>query len=250
MKYLTTILAFAVVSCVVPHFAWATEKPNVLFIAIDDLRAELGCYGANHIISPNIDALAASGVRFDRAYCQQAICGPSRASVLTGLRPDSVRVHGNHTHFRDHYPDIVTLPQHVKNNGFHTRAMGKIYHGVFPEGSSKTVADTFSDPPSWSVPAFRPGPRYYYTEEGISAAKEIFQKIYKPTKPGPDDWTKKLVFGPATEAPDVSDSTLYDGQVADRAVASLKELSNKPDEPFFLAVGFIKPHSPYIAPTR
>jgi sialidase-1 len=250
MKYLTTILAFAVVSCVVPHFAWATEKPNVLFIAIDDLRAELGCYGANHIISPNIDALAASGVRFDRAYCQQAICGPSRASVLTGLRPDSARVHGNHTHFRDHYPDIVTLPQHFKNNGYHTRAMGKIYHGVFPEGSSKTVADTFGDPPSWSVPAFRPGPRYYYTEEGISAAKEIFQKIYKPTKPGPDDWTKKLVFGPATEAPDVSDSTLYDGQVADRAVASLKELSNKPDEPFFLAVGFIKPHSPYIAPKK
>ena len=250
MKHLTTILVFAVVSCVTPYFAWAANKPNVLFIAIDDLRPELGCYGADHVISPNIDALAASGVRFDRAYCQQAICGPSRASILTGLRPDSAGVHGNHTHFRSHYPDITTLPQHFRNNGYHTRAMGKIYHGVFPEGSSRTVADTFGDVPSWSVPAFRPGPRYYYTEEGIGAAKEVYEQLYKPTNPGPDDWTTKLVFGPATEAPDVPDSTLYDGQVADRAVASLKELRQKPDEPFFLAVGFIKPHSPYIAPKK
>ena len=250
MKYLFAFLMTAIAVCTSHKIVHAAERPNVLFIAIDDLRPELGCYGASHIVSPNIDALAASGVRFDRAYCQQAICGPSRASVLTGLRPDSARVHGNHTHFRDHNPDIVTLPQHFKKNGYHTRAMGKIYHGVFPEGSSKTVADTFGDPPSWSVPAFRPGPRYYYTEEGINAAKEIFQKIYKPTNPRPDDWTKKLVFGPATESPEVPDSILYDGQVADRAVASLKELSGKPDEPFFLAVGFIKPHSPYIAPKK
>ena len=226
-------------------------SPNVLFIAIDDLRPELGCYGDQHIISPNIDALAKSGIRFDRAYCQQAICGPSRASIMTGLRPDSSQIHGNHKHFRTHYPDITTLPQHFKNNGYHTRAMGKIYHGVFPKGSSRTVADTFGDTPSWSVPAFRPGPRYYYTEEGISAAKDIYQKIYKPEKePKADDWTKKLVFGPATEAPDVADSVLYDGQVADRAVKSITELSRNPDEPFFLAVGFIKPHSPYIAPKK
>lgn len=225
-------------------------SPNVLFIAIDDLRPELGCYGDEHIISPNIDALAKSGIRFDRAYCQQAICGPSRASIMTGLRPDSTRIHGNHAHFRDHYPDIVTLPQHFKNHGYHTRAMGKIYHGVFPKGSSRTVADTFGDVASWSMPAFRPGPRYYYTEEGISAAKQVYQRIYKPKNPQPDDWTKKLVFGPATEAPDVADSVLYDGQVAERAVASIAELSRDRDQPFFLAVGFIKPHSPYIAPKK
>ena len=226
------------------------KKPNVLFIAIDDLRPELGCYGDQHIISPNIDALARSGLRFDRAYCQQAICGPSRASIMTGLRPDSVRVHGNHTHFRDHYPDITTLPQHFKNHGYHTRAMGKIYHGVFPKGSSRTAADTFGDAASWSVPAFRPGPRYYYTEEGITAAKGVYQRIYKPKNPKPDDWTRKLVFGPATEAPDVEDSVLYDGQVAERAVESLAELGRNQDQPFFLAVGFIKPHSPYIAPKK
>ena len=143
----------------------------------------------------------------------------------------------------------MTLPQHFKNNGYHTRSMGKIYHGVFPKGASRTVPDTFGDEPSWSIPTFRPGPRYYYTEEGITAAKQVYQQIYKPTNPGPDDWTKKLVFGPATESPDVDDSVLYDGQVADRAVESLQELA-KSDTPFFLAVGFIKPHSPYIAPKK
>ena len=242
MKVLIPILWLALPGVV----AASEKKPNVLFIAIDDLRVELGCYGADHIVSPNIDKLAATGVRFDRAYCQQAICGPSRASVMTGLRPDSIQVHGNHTHFRKIAPDIITLPQHFKNNGYRSQSMGKIYHGVFPPGSSITVADTFGDEPSWSVPTFRPGPRYYYTEEGIAAAKETFEKVYK----GKGDWTKKLVFGPATEAPDVDDSVLYDGQVADRAVRTLKELGEKRDQPFFLAVGFIKPHSPYIAPKK
>ena len=227
----------------------ANEKPNILFIAIDDLRVELGCYGSEIVRSPNIDALASSGIRFDQAYCQQAICGPSRASVMTGLRPDAVQVHGNHTHFREIYPDLVTLPQHFKNHGYHTRSMGKLYHGVFPKGASITKADTFGDEPSWSIPTFRPGPRYYYTEKGIEAAKEVYQRVYKPSNPGPDDWTQKLVFGLATEAPDVDDDVLYDGQVAERAVASLQELAES-EEAFFLAVGFIKPHSPFIAPKK
>lgn len=224
-------------------------KPNVLFIAIDDLRPELGCYGHDHIISPNIDQLAKEGVRFDRAYCQQSVCNPSRASILTGLRPDATQVHGNHTHYRDLYPDIVTLPQHFKNHGYYTQAFGKIYHGVFPEGSSKTVADTYGDPISWSVPAYRPGPRYYYTENGIAAAKEAFQAMYRPVDPHPSEWTEKLVFGPMTEAPDVPDETLYDGLVAKRATETLRELAQK-GQPFFLAVGFIKPHSPFIAPKK
>ena len=249
-RFLRTLLTVAVLTVPLGPIGVAAERPNVLFIAIDDLRPELGCFGTDQIISPNIDALARGGVLFERAYCQQSICGPSRASVLTGLRPDSARVHGNHVHFRDHYPGIITLPQHFKNNGYHTRAMGKIYHGVFPEGSSRTVADTFGDAASWSVPAFRPGPRYYYTEVGIAAARRVYEQIYNPVNPGPDDWTQKLVFGPATEAPDVPDETLYDGQVADRAVESIAELSNDREQPFFLAVGFIKPHSPYIAPEK
>jgi sialidase-1 len=229
---------------------FAEKRPNVLFIAVDDLRPELGCYGAKHIISPNIDKLAASGVRFDHAYCQQAICGPSRASVMLGMRPDSTQIHGNHKHFRDHYPDLATLPQHFKNHDYHAQSMGKIYHGVFPKGSSRTEPDTFGDAPSWSVPTYRPGPRYYYTEEGIAAAKQVYQQIYKPKNPGPDDWMKKLVFGPMTEAPDVPDHVLYDGKVARRAVETIRKLAAKPNQPWFLAVGFIKPHTPFIAPKK
>lgn len=225
-------------------------RPNVLFIAVDDLRPELGCYGARHIQSPNIDRLAASGVRFDFAYCQQAVCNPSRTSLMTGLRPDTIGVTGNHLHFRSNRPDAVTLPQHFKQHGYHAAAIGKLYHGVFPDGASKTKWDTMGDPQSWSVPAIRFGPRYYYTEDGIAAAKEAFARSYKTRNADSDAWMKKLVFGPATESPDVADNVLYDGQVADSAVAALRDLKQRPDQPFFLAVGFIKPHSPYIAPQK
>ncbi len=235
--------------CLLPLASWAAGRPNVLFIAVDDLRPELGCYGHAHVHSPNIDRLAASGMRFDRAYCQQAVCNPSRTSLMTGLRPDAIGVTGNHSHFRSKHPDVVTLPQHFKKHGYHAAAIGKIYHGVFPDGASKTTWDTMGDPQSWSEPAIRFGPRYYYTEEGIAAAKAVYRKVYKPKAPGPNDWTTKLVFGPATESPDVSDNVLYDGKVADAAVLKLRELKTG-KQPFFLAVGFIKPHSPYIAPKK
>jgi iduronate 2-sulfatase len=227
----------------------AASRPNVLFIAVDDLRPELGCYGADHIVSPNMDRLAARGILFERAYCQQAVCNPSRTSLMTGMRPGTTGVTGNHVHFRDTHPGIVTLPEHFKQNGYHAAAIGKVYHGVFPDGASITKWDTMGDPQSWSVPAIRFGPRYYYTEAGIAAAKQMYEKVYRPSDPGPGDWTRKLVFGPATESPDVPDNTLYDGKVADAAVKALRALKVS-GKPFFLAVGFIKPHSPYIAPKR
>ncbi|MHC4879005.1 MAG: sulfatase-like hydrolase/transferase, partial [Planctomycetota bacterium] len=245
-----TTLFFVLLHILLPaRHAAASERLNVLFIAVDDLRPDLGCYGASHIHSPNIDRLAATGRRFDRAYCQQAVCNPSRTSLMTGMRPDSTGVTGNHSHFRMNHPDVVTLPQHFKQHGYHAAAIGKIYHGVFPDGASIQKWDTMGDPQSWSVPAVRFGPRYYYTEEGIAAAKLVYRKLYRPKNPGPDDWTQKLVFGPATESPDVQDSVLYDGKVADKAVATLQQLRDT-DKPFFLAVGFIKPHSPYIAPKK
>ena len=110
----------------------ASPRPNVLFIAVDDLRPELGCYGAEHIHSPNIDAFAASGRLFERAYCQQSVCNPSRTSVMTGMRPDTIGVTGNHSHFRDKHPEIVTLPQYFKQHGYQSKAIGKIYHGFSP----------------------------------------------------------------------------------------------------------------------
>lgn len=108
----------------------APERPNVLFVAVDDLRPELGAYGQSHIHSPNIDRLAREGLVFERAYVQQAMCSPSRTSLLTGLRPDATRVWNLQTHFRDTVPDVVTLPQHFKQWGYHTEWWGKIYHAA------------------------------------------------------------------------------------------------------------------------
>ncbi len=233
-----------------PTLNCAADRPNVLFIAVDDLRPELGCYSAKHIKSPNIDRFADTGMLFERAYCQQAVCNPSRTSVMTGLRPDTTGIVTNHAHFRAKLPNVVTLPQHFKNHGYDARAIGKIYHGVFPDGTSKTTWDTMGDPPSWSSTATRFGPRYYYTESGIAQAKQAYRAMYRPKNSKSDDWTKYLVFGPMTEAPDVADNTLYDGKVADAAIAALRGYKAKPRQPFFLAVGFIKPHTPFVAPKR
>ena len=246
-KYWLSFLAVFTISEFTVGYCDESARPNVLFMTVDDLRPELGCYGNTHIHTPNIDGFAETGMRFERAYCQQAVCNPSRTSFMTGMRPDGIGVTGNHSHFRDQRPNVVTLPQHFKQHGYQAAAIGKIYHGVFPEGASKTKWDTMGDPESWSRPAVRFGPRYYYTEEGVAAAKDAYKKSYATKEPV--GWTEKLVFGLASESPQVSDSTLYDGKVADAAVARLSELA-KLDQPFFLAVGFIKPHSPYVAPKK
>jgi iduronate 2-sulfatase len=120
--------------------ATAGQKLNVLFFAVDDLRPQLGCYGVTDIRTPNIDKLASDGLLFNRAYCQQAVCSPSRTSLLTGRRPDTTKVYDLVKHFRDVLPDVVTLPQHFKNNGYFCQSFGKIFHGGL------------DDPKSWSAP--------------------------------------------------------------------------------------------------
>ena len=121
-----------------------TRRPNVLYIAIDDLRPDLGCYGNEIIQSPNIDRIAREGLVLNRAYCQQAVCSPSRTSTLTSTRPDTNKVWDLETHFRKALPEVVALPQHFKNHGYFTLGMGKIYH------------HGFDDPVSWSVPTLYP----------------------------------------------------------------------------------------------
>jgi len=126
--------------CAVSVSALAAERPNVVFIAVDDLRPELGVYGKDYIKSPNIDRIGKEGLTFNRAYVQQAVCSPSRTSVMTGARPDTTKVWDLVTHFRKAAPDIVTLGQHFKNNGYFVQGMGKIFHGGY------------DDAPTWSVP--------------------------------------------------------------------------------------------------
>lgn len=214
----------------------APKDFNVLFIAVDDLRPELGCYGNRHVISPNIDRLAARSLLFQRAYCQAAVCGASRASLLTGLRPDTTRVWGNKTVFRDVLPDVVTLPQAFKQAGFHTQSFGKVLHGKM------------EDERSWSVPAWPDGGMQagmqYVDEHRLAEMRRARQERGLSGHEIPTlTWKKRN----SSQSPNVPDNALQDGQVADRAVAALRDLR---DQPFFLAVGFQKPHLPFTAPKR
>lgn len=206
------------------------RKPNVLFIAVDDLRPEFGAYGSAYIHAPNLDRLAKEGVTFDRAYCQQAVCSPSRSSLLTGTRPDTTKVWDLVTHFRTAIPDVVTLPQHFKNNGYFVQGMGKLYHGGY------------DDPPSWSVPWSRPKVVTYgapdnETRQKVSQAKE--------NQGEREDGAR----GPAFEGADVPDNTFHDGALAEMAIKTMREMAQK-DQPFWLGVGFTKPHLPFVAPKK
>ena len=219
-----------------PKSALAAEpapaaKPNVLFIAVDDLRPELGCYGAAHIKSPNIDALAKNGITFNRAYCQQAVCSPSRISLMTGLRPDSTKIYDLTTALRKTLPDVVTLPQHFKNHGYHAAGFGKIYHGGL------------DDKESWSVP-HTPNRAMQYADPKILA--EVKKK-------GAEGWEQGgRNKGPAWEAAECEDNQLVDGYIADKAIVAMRSLAAPAAEkkPFFLAVGFEKPHLPFVAPKK
>jgi arylsulfatase A-like enzyme len=216
----------------------AAEKPfNVLFFAVDDLRAEFGAYGKSYVHSPNLDRIARAGVTFNRAYCQQAVCSPSRSSLLTGARPDTTKVWDLNTHFRKALPEVVTLPQHFKNNGYFVQGMGKLYHGGF------------DDPPSWSVPWQSPktGHGTYGRPENLAIVQERIAASKGATKrPGGG---KIRNYGPAFESSDVPDNAFHDGALAELAVAALRECAKK-EQPFWLGVGFIRPHLPFVAPKK
>jgi len=222
--------------------AAAAGKPNILFIAVDDLRPEFGAYGFDYIKSPNLDRLARAGLVFDRAYCQQAVCSPSRTSLMTGARPDTTKVWDLETHFRVAIPQVVTLGQHFKQHGYFVQGMGKIYHG------------SLNDEPTWTVPWQTPKAMQYALPENIALNERRFDTepdgaAKKKGAKSKKQATPKNSRGPAFEGADVPDNTYQDGKVAELAVATLQELSKK-KEPFFLAVGFTKPHLPFVAPKK
>lgn len=194
------------------------KKLNVLFFLIDDLRPNLGCYGDRLAITPNIDRLARRGIVFNRAYCQQAVCNPSRTSMLTGLRPDETGVYNLQAHFRKKVPEAITLPQAFKESGYNTVGLGKVFHAL-----SATL-----DSVSWTRSLTNYGGRNYVLPENLKGRG-----------------AKKNI----TEMPDVPDISYEDGKIAGDAVKFLSGAS-KSSQPFFLAVGFKKPHAPYCAPKK
>ena len=202
----------------------ANRPLNVLFIATDDLRNDLGCYGNTEAKTPNFDRLARRSLVFDRAYCQQAVCNPSRASLLTGRRPDTLRIWDLPTHFRQVTTGVTTLPEHFMRNGYFTQNVGKVFHN-----GRQTIE---GDPESWSVPAVM-----HFARHG--------EDVSQVTGELPRD----LADDPRCECRDVPDEAYFDGRVAKLAVAALEERSAA-EVPFFLAVGFWKPHAPFNAPKR
>ncbi|MGQ9505908.1 MAG: sulfatase [Thermogutta sp.] len=235
-----------------PEAAESSKQPgkfNVLMIAVDDLRPEAGCYGVPVIKTPNIDALAAEGLLFTRAYCQQAVCSPSRTSLLLGRRPDTTQVYDLQTHFRKTLPNVVTLPQYFKNHGYHTQGLSKIYHGGL------------DDPASWSVPHWTPTKPGYGKAETLADLARRRQEMQKKMGPATEvlerdpktsvvlkvTAPKYRVYGPAWEDPDVPDDALPDGETTNYAIEVLRQIK---DKRFFLAVGYLKPHLPFVAPKR
>jgi arylsulfatase A-like enzyme len=199
------------------------SRPNVLFIAVDDLRPELGCYGAR-ALTPNIDRLAASGLQFDRAYCNQAVCGASRVSLMTGLYPEFTGERTYHvTDWRKRWVHIVTLNQHFKAGGYTTIGLGKVYHGSRGPGV---------DPENWTE---------WLTVGGTEYADPASRKAVRERN--------GRSRGPSTESADVPDNTHFDGNRAKVGAARIDQLA-RAGKPFFLAVGFTKPHLPFVAPQK
>jgi len=225
--------------------AAGTTHPNVLFIAVDDLRPTLGVFGDPDIKSPNIDRLARSGAVFLEAHAQQAVCNPSRASLMTGLRPDTIKVWDLQTDFRTTTPDVVTLPQYFKQHGYFAASIGKVYHNLLP------------DHPSWSEPEmhvdgfpFDPDAVYHHPDNlriqelrKAAIQKSGLQAQYI------DQYGLWYLKANATESVDLPDSVYYDGAQTDMAVAKLAALKAR-GAPFFFSVGYYRPHLPFNAPKK
>ena len=204
--------------------------PNVLLIAVDDLNADLGCYGHPLVHSPNVDRLAKRGLRFDKAYCQYPVCNPSRSSFMTGLYPEQTGVLSNAGNFRDKHPKLATLSQHFMKHGYFAARVGKIYHYGVP---LQIGTDGEDDKPSWNK---------VVNPIGIDRVElDAVTSLRKGSYGGTLSW--RIV--------DSKDEDHTDGQGALAAIKLLEE--NHPDKtgkPFFLAVGFYRPHTPYVAPTH
>lgn len=222
------------------------ERPNILFIIVDDLRPELGCYGSNEIKTPHIDEFAQGALVFNRAYCQAAACAPSRASVMLGQRAETMRVWSLGEKFREINPKAVTIPQHFHEYGYYTVSMGKIFHNHMP------------DPVSFDEPDLRPAeymtsemidrdPESFYYDEELN--RELALVRAERLKKNPNAYAGGWAYGRSTENSDAPDNAFYDGAQTDLALETLKRLKDK-KQPFFFALGYYRPHLPFVAPKK
>jgi len=224
-------LSLFLVATLALHTSNAAEKSpyNVLFLIADDMGTQLGCYGHYLVKSPNIDRLAAQGVRFERAYCQFPLCSPSRTSMLTGRHPDVTRILTNGNHFRNIINNTVTLPELFRNNGYQVRRIGKLYHYGVPGDIGRNGID---DPQSWDG-----------VENPRGRDKDDEPLIFSLI-PGQFGGTLSWL------AADGTDEEQTDGIGATMAIERLRGYAKTPEKPFFLAVGFYRPHTPYVAPKK
>ncbi|RZL97683.1 MAG: DUF229 domain-containing protein, partial [Pedobacter sp.] len=209
------------------------QPPNILLILVDDLKPALGVYGDAIAKTPNLDRLATKGICFENAYSNQAVCAPSRINLMLGSRSTSSGIYDFGQNFRDYYPDALTMPQFFKQQGYHAESMGKVYH---------IGHNSFGDEDSWSLPHHKDLVIEYVDpkskQQGFTREEALFS----------NQSANGLPRGLAWESPDVADEAYADGRVAKHAVERLKELKKKPDQPFFLAVGFARPHLPFSVP--
>ena len=226
MKYLHH--SISVLMLCVPILLLGQDRTNVLFIMSDDLNNHIGAYGDSLVKTPNLDRLAKEGILFEKSYCQYPLCGPSRASLMTGIRPDELGMVTNENHIRDQIEDLVTLPQLFKENGYFTARAGKIYHYNVPAGIGTDGAD---DPVSWNE-----------TRNPSGRDKEIEDEvtIFGSNK---NLGTAFAIYNDTLD----NDLTHTDGMVATEVIAMMKEHK---DEPFFIGAGFFRPHCPYVAPKK
>ena len=234
MNYLNLLTRFIALLVFLSASTSSTAKPNVLLLAIDDLRPEIGCYGATHMVTPHMDHLADQSMRFEQAYVQQAVCLPSRISLFTGMRPNSTGVHDLQTKFRVTIPEAVTIPQHFAAHGYETIGMGKVFHDEqWREWSQWIDTNKLSGVKPYQNPE---------TQEKIKALRqEARQKGLKGSK------LLRYTRGPAFEKADVPDELYHDAAMTSRAIEALKEVK---DQAFFMVVGYKKPHLPFVAPKQ
>ena len=234
-----------VVLCCTVH-SWgivqADEKPNVLLILVDDLKPALGCYGDPHAITPNIDALVQRGMRFDLAYCNQAVCAPSRFTLMLGSHSTSTGLYGLGSQLRQIVPDAVTMPQYFAKHGYRTESLGKVFH--IGHGNN-------GDPQSFGVPHFKDKVIEYLESDSTDGGKLTREEALFTNQAL--DRIRSLPRGAAFESPVAADEDYADGRVAAETIkrlATAKERRQKEGTPFFIATGFVRPHLPFSAPQK